>query len=93
MANSGGAIEPCATFIDNILISHNFARLLRSLDIDEEGDYSIVSDNNRIRVDFSRTHLKPSAHTRCEGPMRLPAKGIEAMTTEFEDSRQRREEY
>uniref|UniRef100_L7LU83 Putative tick transposon n=1 Tax=Rhipicephalus pulchellus TaxID=72859 RepID=L7LU83_RHIPC len=81
-----------ATSIDYVLVSHNLTRLLNSLDIDEEGDYSIGSDHNRIRIDFSRTqYLKPRHRMRSEGQLHLPAKAIEVVAAEFEDSKRRRE--
>ncbi|KAH6940976.1 hypothetical protein HPB50_011540 [Hyalomma asiaticum] len=44
-----------ATSIDYVLVSHRLTRLLNSLHIDEEGNYSAGSDHNRMRIDFSRT--------------------------------------
>ncbi|KAH6925625.1 hypothetical protein HPB50_008073 [Hyalomma asiaticum] len=82
-----------ATSIDYVLVSHRLTRLLNSLHIDEEGNYSAGSDHNRMRIDFSRTqHLKlPRRCNGSEGQMHLSEKAIERVAAEFEDSQQRRE--
>lgn len=92
MRESTWCARGSATSIDYVLVSHNLSRLLNSLDIDEEGNYSVGSDHNRMRIDFSRTqYLKPRRRVRSEGQMHLPVKAIEVAAAEFEGSPQRRE--
>ncbi|KAH6945790.1 hypothetical protein HPB50_009948 [Hyalomma asiaticum] len=88
-----GCARGSATSIDYVLVSHRLTRLLNSLHIDEEGNYSAGSDHNRMRIDFSRTqHLKlPRRCNGSEGQMHLSEKAIERVAAEFEDSQQRRE--
>lgn len=78
--------------IDYALVTAKLAARIAQVHIDEEGQFSLGSDHNRIRLLFSKGGFR----TGCMSPpprrgMYLPSKSVERVAKDFESSPQRRE--
>lgn len=91
-----GQVTWCArsskTSIDYALVSPRLNSLLRCIHIDEEGAFSLGSDHNRLRLDFSHSNHRVKEHkTQTSSSGYLPPQAIETVAKEFEDSNERLE--
>lgn len=78
--------------IDYVLISPGLGRRIRCIHIDEDGQCSIGSDHNHIRLDFSHSALPKSRKShRTMAEAYLQENAIVKVAIEFETSNKRRQ--
>lgn len=82
-----------STTIDYALVTPNLLSALRTVAVDEDGLYSLGSDHNRLRLDFSYSCRKTLACVRSsqKAGVYLPSRAIERVAEEFEACPQRRD--
>ncbi|XP_037502252.1 uncharacterized protein LOC119376525 [Rhipicephalus sanguineus] len=77
------------TCIDCVLVSSRLACQVKHISIDEEGDFSIGSDHNRIRLTIcSSTWCKKEREHRKPGQRFLPEAAYEDIAKEFDSNLQ-----
>ncbi|KAH7952342.1 hypothetical protein HPB52_022016 [Rhipicephalus sanguineus] len=77
------------TCIDYVLVSSRLACQVKHISIDEEGDFSIGSDHNRIRLTIcSSTWCKKEREHRKPGQRFLPEAAYEDIAKEFDSNLQ-----
>ncbi|KAH7985355.1 hypothetical protein HPB49_026464 [Dermacentor silvarum] len=84
-----GQVTWCAcgscTSIDYALVSPRLGALLRRMDIDEKGLYSLCSDHNRLLLEFSYSGSRGARARRPQTQSTyLPSKAVQAVMEEFE---------
>ncbi|XP_049269910.1 uncharacterized protein LOC119385332 [Rhipicephalus sanguineus] len=80
--------------IDYALVTAKLAARIAQVHIDEDGQFSLGSDHNRIRLSFSKGGFR----TGCRSPpprrgMYLPSKSVERVAEDFENCPQRRKSH